>query len=123
MLTEDLLNKPQLVTNWTQYVQKFGGFVEGAYLPHAVYGYFHNGGSRCYVLERQDHWPGRGSTAGRRWQAVYDGSSPRSAGFDGLRLRVKVEVPELPAPKAAAKPKGKEAKEGEEAAAAAAPVE
>jgi phage tail sheath protein FI len=49
MITEDLLNAPQLVTNWTQYAQKFGGFVSGAYLPHAVYGYFHNGGSRCYV--------------------------------------------------------------------------
>jgi uncharacterized protein len=121
-LTEDLLNKPQLVTNWTQYVQKFGGFVEGAYLPHAVYGYFHNGGSRCYVLSVK--------TIGRA-QAPLLGSDgkpymmvqSRTAGFDGLRLRVKVEVPELPAPKAAAKPKGKEAKEGEEAAAAPAPAD
>jgi hypothetical protein len=50
LVTENLLNKPQLVTNWPQYVQKFGGFVQGSYLPHAVYGYFNNGGSRCYVL-------------------------------------------------------------------------
>jgi uncharacterized protein len=49
-VTRDLFNRPQLVTNWTQYVERFGGFVEGAYLPHAVYGYFSNGGSRCYVL-------------------------------------------------------------------------
>src|SRR3990172_3945085 len=48
--TTDLLNSPQLVTNWSQYVERFGGFVEGAYLPHSVYGYFMNGGSRCYVL-------------------------------------------------------------------------
>ncbi len=45
-----LLNKATLVTNWNQFAQKFGGFVEGAYLPNAVYGYFANGGGRCYVI-------------------------------------------------------------------------
>jgi phage tail sheath protein FI len=44
-----LLNKATLVTNWNQYTQKFGGFVDGAFLPQAVYGYFANGGGRCYV--------------------------------------------------------------------------
>ena len=37
-----LLGKPTLVTNWAQYVKSFGGFVEGAYLPDSVYGYFNN---------------------------------------------------------------------------------
>ena len=45
-----LLNRATLVTNWNQFAQKFGGFAEGAYLPHAVYGYFANGGGRCYVI-------------------------------------------------------------------------
>ncbi len=45
-----LLNKATLVTNWNQYLQKFGGLVEGAFLPQAVYGYFANGGGRCYVV-------------------------------------------------------------------------
>jgi phage tail sheath protein FI len=45
-----LLNKASLVTNWNQFRQKFGGFVEGAFLPHAVYGYFNNGGGRCYII-------------------------------------------------------------------------
>jgi hypothetical protein len=103
-VTEDLLNQPQLVTNWPQYVQKFGGFVQGAYMPHAVYGYFHNGGSRCYVLSVK--------TIGRAQAPLLgaDGKpslmvQAKNAGFDGMRLRVKVEVPELPAPKPAAKPK------------------
>lgn len=48
--TRSLLGKPTLVTNWSQYVQKFGGFVKGAYLPDSVYGYFNNGGSRCYIV-------------------------------------------------------------------------
>jgi phage tail sheath protein FI len=51
-------NKPVLVTNWSQYVESFGRLEEGgrrnphlsgAYLSHAVYGYFLNGGGRCYV--------------------------------------------------------------------------
>ena len=44
-----VLNKPQLITNWTQYKTVFGGFVKGAYLADAIYGYFNNGGGPCYV--------------------------------------------------------------------------
>jgi Bacteriophage tail sheath protein len=43
-------HQPTLVANWNQYVQHFGGFVEDAYLPHAVYGYFANGGGAAYVV-------------------------------------------------------------------------
>jgi phage tail sheath protein FI len=51
-------NRPVLITNWSQYVNTFGSLedggqpnphVPGAYLSHAVYGYFLNGGGRCYV--------------------------------------------------------------------------
>ena len=49
-VARDLLGRPSLVTNWSQFAERFGGFVEGAYLPAAVYGYFTNGGTRCYVL-------------------------------------------------------------------------
>lgn len=42
-------NEPQLITNWTQFKTIFGGFVKGAFLPDAVYGYFNNGGGPCYV--------------------------------------------------------------------------
>lgn len=51
-------NRPVLVTNWSQYVNTFGSLedgggrnphVSGAFLSHAVYGYFLNGGGRCYV--------------------------------------------------------------------------
>lgn len=48
--TRSLLGKPTLVTNWSQYVQRFGGFVNGAYLPDSVYGYFNNGGGRAYIV-------------------------------------------------------------------------
>lgn len=51
-------NRPVLITNWTQYVETFSSLDEGgqrtphmpgSYLSHAVYGYFLNGGGRCYV--------------------------------------------------------------------------
>lgn len=47
---DSLLGKPTLVTNWTQYTQAFGGFVEGAYLPESVYGFFNNGGTIAYIV-------------------------------------------------------------------------
>src|SRR5215216_3974482 len=51
-------NKPELITNWSQYVERYGAldesgrknpYMAGAFLSHAVYGYFLNGGGRCYV--------------------------------------------------------------------------
>jgi uncharacterized protein len=43
-------DQPTLVTNWRQYVEKFGDITAGAFLGHAVYGYFLNGGGTCYVV-------------------------------------------------------------------------
>ena len=44
------VDTPTLVTNWGQFVQNFGEFVEGSYLAHAVYGYFLNGGGVAYIV-------------------------------------------------------------------------
>src|SRR3954454_5465090 len=41
--------RPQLVTSWPQYERVYGGFVRGAMLPHAVRGFFENGGSAAYI--------------------------------------------------------------------------
>ncbi|WP_433262996.1 phage tail sheath family protein [Actinosynnema sp. CS-041913] len=43
-------NTPTLVSNWAQYTQTFGDFVEDCYLAQSVYGYFLNGGTNCYVV-------------------------------------------------------------------------
>jgi phage tail sheath protein FI len=43
----------KLCTNFTEYKKFFGGFsgdLGQTYLAHAVYGFFNNGGSRCYVV-------------------------------------------------------------------------
>lgn len=44
------VGKATMIANWTQFVETFGGFIPGAYLAHAVYGYFNNGGGLCYVV-------------------------------------------------------------------------
>jgi phage tail sheath protein FI len=41
---------PTLVSNWAKFTQVFGDFTDGCYLAHAVYGYFLNGGTNCYVV-------------------------------------------------------------------------
>ena len=109
LITEDLLNKPQLITNWTQYAQRFGGFVSGAYLPHAVYGYFHNGGARCYVVSVKTIGRAQAPLLGTDGRPYLVARS-KQAGYDGTRMRIKVEVPKPPAPKAS-KAKGKEGEE------------
>jgi phage tail sheath protein FI len=109
-VTRDLLNRPALVTNWSQFVERFGGFVDGAYLPQAVYGYFENGGTRCYVVSVK--------TMPKAQAALLnDEGKPqlvvraKHAGLEGQRLRVKVDVPELPSASKAAKGKAKEGAE------------
>ncbi len=47
-------NSPTLVTNWSQFSQTFGGFIEGSFLAHSVYGYFNNGGGAAYIVRIGD---------------------------------------------------------------------
>jgi len=45
------VNEPVLVTNWSSFVKTFGDFAQcSPYLAHAVYGFFNNGGSRCFIV-------------------------------------------------------------------------
>ena len=44
------IKKPVLVTNWTQFTAMFGGFIENGYLAYAVFQFFNEGGTRCYVV-------------------------------------------------------------------------
>ena len=97
VIHRDMLNRPVLVTSWGQYVETFGNFVEGAKMPLSVYGYFQNGGSRCYVLSVK-------SIPRAQAQLINADGKPtlvvraKLAGLDGLRLRVRVEPAALPEP-------------------------
>jgi phage tail sheath protein FI len=44
------INTPVLVTNWTQFVDKFGSFITGGYLAYSVFQFFNEGGTKCYVV-------------------------------------------------------------------------
>ncbi|MCB2179907.1 phage tail sheath subtilisin-like domain-containing protein [bacterium] len=113
ILVEDLLNKPQLVTNWTQFVERYGGFVPGIKLPLSVYGYFTNGGSRCYVVSVRT-FPKAEATL------LNDGGKPalavkaKQAGVEGLKMRVRATDIVLPAGPAK-KTSGKEDDKAEDA--------
>jgi uncharacterized protein len=45
------VNEAVLITNWSQFVKTFGDFKDcSVAMAHAVYGFFNNGGSRCFVV-------------------------------------------------------------------------
>jgi hypothetical protein len=45
------LNEAVLITNWSQFVKTFGDFKDcSEHLAHGVYGFFNNGGSRCFIV-------------------------------------------------------------------------
>jgi phage tail sheath protein FI len=49
------LNSPQLITSFTEFTTKFGDFQAGNNtLAHAVFGFFNNGGTACYVTRVDD---------------------------------------------------------------------
>lgn len=101
-LVEDLLNRPQLVTNWTQFVERFGGFVPGINLPQAVYGYFSNGGSRCYVCSVRTFPKAETMLVNSQGKPAITVKA-RQAGVEGLKLRVRVGNLILPSPAAGKK--------------------
>jgi len=97
LVVEDLLNRPQLVTNWTQFVERFGGFVPGITMPQSVYGYFMNGGSRCYVVSVRT-FPKADTTLLNAQGKPALRVRARQAGSEGLKLRVRIGALALPAP-------------------------
>ena len=102
LVVEDLLNRPQLVTNWTQFVERFGSFVPGVNLPQSVYGYFTNGGSRCYVVSVRTFPRAEGVLMNAQGKPALTVRA-RQAGVDGMKLRVRVGNLALPAPAASGK--------------------
>jgi len=49
------LDKPALITSWGQFVSKFGRYTtDKPYLAPSVYGFFANGGQRCFVVRVKD---------------------------------------------------------------------
>ena len=53
---DELIDKATLITSWGDFVSKYGRYdkEKAPYLPPAVYGFFANGGSRCFVVRVKD---------------------------------------------------------------------
>ncbi|MEZ4358666.1 MAG: phage tail sheath family protein [Kofleriaceae bacterium] len=82
------LNESVLITNWSQFVKTFGDFKEcSQHFAHGVYGFFQNGGSRCFVVN-----VGAPADAARDVKAVGDkkddkapvAMAPAGGGREGL---------------------------------------
>jgi phage tail sheath protein FI len=86
------LNFPQPLTSWGQFRDIFGGFTAYSFLSYTVFGFFLNGGERCYVV-RVAHETARPAT-----RAFHDARtaplmrvSSINAGAWGKDLRVTIE--------------------------------
>lgn len=48
------LNSPQALLGWSEYVDTFGSFIPFGYLADSVFGFFRNGGEKCWVVRVAD---------------------------------------------------------------------
>lgn len=93
-------NEPTLVTNWSQFTERFGGFLPGGYLAHAVYGFFANGGGSAYIVRvgQDGADPARGNgnpkavTAGQREATIGQYRVVEIAGGGRGELSVEVQA-------------------------------
>lgn len=44
------VNEARLITNWTQFTDTFGSFINEGMLAYSVYQFFNEGGTKCYVV-------------------------------------------------------------------------
>jgi phage tail sheath protein FI len=59
------VGEPTRITNWTQFTTEFGGFIKDGFLAPAVYGYFNNGGTDCYITRLPGEITTNGQANGR----------------------------------------------------------
>jgi phage tail sheath protein FI len=98
------VNKPMRISNWTQFAKIYGDpqnpdngpFMEGAYLGHAVYGFFQNGGNLAWIIrvggEGEDPEPRAALPAA----TDKDIEALRAVALPGVTGSVTVEVREDP---------------------------
>jgi uncharacterized protein len=100
------VNTPMRISNWTQFSNLYGDptnpdngpFMEGAYLAHAVYGFFQNGGSLCWIIRVGADGDGAGSQPRAALPAAADKSVEtfRAVALEGVSDPVTVELSEEP---------------------------
>lgn len=101
--------RPQLITSWPEYERIYGSFRPGAMLPHAVRGFFENGGSTCYVVRIPDAGatPSASVTLPSAEHPEVPSAEIRALNDDAGRIEIEV----VPPPKAAEEEKEPPAEE------------
>lgn len=92
---ESVLRKPFFITSWLQYRETFGDLVSGIYTPQSVYGFFQNGGRRCYVVSLDTIPPTQCNLLSSDDTRNYLTVRAKQAALDS-RLRIRVEADPLP---------------------------
>ncbi|MGR0219710.1 phage tail sheath family protein [Agromyces sp. ZXT2-6] len=108
-------NTPTLVSNWTQFVDTFGGLYPGAYLAYSVYGYFLNGGGNCYVVRigTASDGSGKGGRGGKRSEPKQLAAGPQTATIGNYVFTAKNASPNAkPISVEIAEPEGESPEEG-----------
>ena len=98
------VNTPMRISNWSQFARIFGDpqnpangpFIEGAYLAHAVYGFFLNGGSLCWVVRVGADGDGQVARAALPSATAKEVEALRLLAADGVTDTVTVELAEEP---------------------------
>ena len=92
------VQEPLLLTNWDQYTREFGSFKDGPPLAHAVYGFFNNGGRRCYVLnvgtadrKPEEKKAPKGASPESKEDALYIGTDAGPGHRTGIRAFQEIE--------------------------------
>lgn len=85
------VNVPQRIANWSQFERMFSDpsapqptpFMKDAYLAHAVYGFFHNGGTLCWVVRvGGESTPPEGALRSTEVVALESGEKEHPAAFN-----------------------------------------
>ena len=65
------IGQAELVTNWTQFVNKFGTYLKDYYLAYSVRQFFSEGGTKCYIV-RTCHYDGDAPQASKAETVLVD---------------------------------------------------
>src|SRR5215813_8534018 len=77
------VNEAVLITNWSTFVKTYGDFGQAStHLAHAVYGFFNNGGSRCFVVNVGAPDEAAAAPAGAKKEGEKEAPKPAGKGPD-----------------------------------------
>jgi phage tail sheath protein FI len=95
------IKKAILITNWTQFITNFGGFIDSGYLAYAVFQFFNEGGTKCYVVRAAK---GTATQVLKKAEKVFGDLTVRanSEGEWGNNIKIRIDA-ETPPPGSAAR--------------------